>query len=134
MNTQPKILTLTTTRQCLDEILSGRKTHECRSVTPRNIHKMVFLSHQGKDYPPDAQDIPHDGRPVRLGATHYDAIKFLAGRNAGRRPWLMVAVKQATPIVMEENDGGDLIFEYAGEDYIFIQIDYALGRVLRTSP
>ena len=126
-----KVLTLSIKREWFDKILSGEKTHEYREVNPRSGGKYIYYRNNGKNYEvKDLSLIPDDDSPIELGVKEYDAIKFLTGAYSGQRPWMLVEVKKAECIVLTDEKGNDIEYEYGGLTYLAKQMDYTLGRIL----
>ena len=127
-----KILTLSIKREWFDKILSGEKTHEYREIRPTVQQRYIFYRNNGKDYKPSEFDqIPNDESPIEVLPIKYDAIKFLTGAYSGKRPWMLVEVKDAESIVLTDDDGNDIEYEWTdGNVYVAMQMDYTLGKVL----
>ena len=60
----------------------------------------------------------------------YDAIKLLTGAYTGKRPYIIVEVKNAEAVILTDENGNDIVYEYQGEEYLAAQIDYTLGKIL----
>lgn len=128
-----KILTLSIRQQFFDEILNGTKTHEYREIRPNNAKRYFRYEHKGKLYTPqvDNDQIPDDDEPVYLRPVKYDAIKFLTGAYSGKRPYMIVEVKDAEVVLLTDENGEDIVYKWTdGEEYIAAQMDYTLGKVL----
>jgi len=131
-----KILTLSIKQKYFDEILSGEKTHEYREIRPNNGKRYFRYKHGGKLYTPQVDDdqIPDDDAPIELVPVEYDAIKFLTGAYSGKRPWMLVEVKDAQVVILTDEDDNDIKYEWEdGKTYVAAEMDYTLGRVLETS-
>ena len=130
------ILTLSLKRKYFDEILAGTKTHEYRDVRPSNTKKYVHLLCEGKFYEDDDpafDDVSFDS-PVEIVAKKYDAIKFYTGAYSGKRPYMLVEVKEAEAIIMTDENGEDLILvDGNGEEYLAVTVDYTLGKILEVN-
>lgn len=123
-----KILTLSIKQKFFDEILAGKKTHEYREIRPTNAKKYITYLCGNKEYKAD-EELPEEGE-VELKPIRYNAIKLLTGEYKGKRPCMLVEVKDAEVIILTDENGNDIVYEYQGEEYIAAQIDYTLGRVL----
>lgn len=131
-----KTLTLSLKRKYFDEILAGKKTHEYREVRPNNTKKYVHLLCEGKFYEDDdpAFDDTDPNSPVEIVAKKYDAIKFYTGAYEGKRPYMLVEVKEADAVIEVDENGKDLILKDGnGEEYIAVTVDYTLGKILEVN-
>lgn len=125
-----KILTLSIKQKYFDEILAGEKTHEYREIRPNNAKKYFRYETAGKLYE-NADDIPDGDDEVHLVPVKYDAIKFLTGAYSGKRPYAIVEVKDAEVVILVDEDGNDIEYEWTdGKVYLAAQMDYTLGKVL----
>lgn len=124
------ILTLSIKQKYFDEILSGTKTHEYREIRPTNAKKYITYLCGGKEYKVD-EELPEEG-DVELNPIKYDAIKLLTGAYSGKRPYIIIEVKKAEAIILTDDNGEDIIYEYKGEEYLAAQMDYTLGKVLES--
>lgn len=130
------ILTLSLKRKFFDEILAGKKTHEYREVRPSNTKKYVHLLCEGKYYEDDdpAFDETNPDSPVEIVAKKYDAIRFYTGAYEGKRPYMLVEVKEAEAIIETDEDGNDIILKDGnGDEYIAVIVDYTLGKILEVN-
>ncbi len=130
------ILTLSLKRKYYDEILAGKKTHEYREVRPSNTKKYVHLLCEGKFYEDDdpAFDETNPDSPVEIVAKKYDAIKFYTGAYSGKRPYMLVEVKEAEAFIVADEDGNDLVLKDGnGEEYVAVTVDYTLGQILEVN-
>lgn len=128
-----KVLTLSIKQQYFDEILAGTKTHEYREIRPNNGKKYFRYKHLGKLYTPQVDDdkIPEDENPIELVPVEYDAIKLLTGAYSGKRPYIVVKVKKADVVLLTDEKGEDLTYEWTdGKEYIAAQMDYELGEII----
>lgn len=131
-----KTLTLSLKRKYFDEILAGKKTHEYRGVRPNNTKKYVHLLCEGKFYEDDdpAFDDTDPNSPVEIVAKKYDAIKFYTGAYEGKRPYMLVEVKEADAVIEVDENGKDLILKDGnGEEYIAVTVDYTLGKIIEVN-
>lgn len=122
------ILTLSIKQKYFDEILAGTKTHEYREIRPTSAKKYITYLCNGEEYKADDK-LPEAGE-VELKPIKYDAIKFLTGEYKGKRPYIIVEVKDAEVSILTDDDGNDIVYEYQGEEYLAAQMDYTLGKVL----
>lgn len=130
------ILTLSLKRKYYDEILAGKKTHEYREVRPSNTKKYVHLLCEGKFYEDDdpAFDGTNPDSPVEIVAKKYDAIRFYTGAYSGKRPYMLVEVKEAEAFIVADEDGNDLVLKDGnGEEYVAVTVDYTLGQILEVN-
>lgn len=122
------ILTLSIKQKYFDEILAGTKTHEYREIRPTNAKKYITYLCNGKEYKAD-EELPEEGE-IELKPIKYDAIKLLTGSYTGKRPYIIVEVKNAEAVILTDEGGNDVVYEYQGEEYLAAQMDYTLGKVL----
>ncbi len=130
------ILTLSLKRKYFDEILAGKKTHEYREVRPSNTKKYVHLLCEGKFYEDDdpAFDETNPDSPVEIVAKKYDAIRFYTGAYSGKRPYMLVEVKEAEAFIESDDEGNDLVLKDGnGEEYVAVTVDYTLGQILEVN-
>lgn len=123
------ILTLSIKQKFFDEILAGTKTHEYRDIRPTNAKKYIIYLCNGKEYKVDDEDLPEEGE-IKLKPIKYDAIKLLTGEYKGKRPYIIIEVKDAEAVILSDDEGNDIIYEYNGEEYLAAQMDYTLGEIL----
>ena len=107
---------------------AGKKTHEYREIRPTNAKKYITYLCGGKEYPADAE-LPEEGE-AELKPIKYDAIKLLTGAYTGKRPYIIVEVKNAEAVILTDENGNDIVYEYQGEEYLAAQMDYTLGKIL----
>lgn len=130
------ILTLSLKRKYFDEILAGKKTHEYREVRPSNTKKYVHLLCEGKFYEDDdpAFDETNPDSPVEIVAKKYDAIRFYTGAYSGKRPYMLVEVKEVEAFIESDDEGNDLVLKDGnGEEYVAVTVDYTLGQILEVN-
>ncbi|MDE6651597.1 MAG: ASCH domain-containing protein [Paramuribaculum sp.] len=129
-------LTLSLKRKYFDEILAGTKTHEYRDVRPSSTKKYIHLLCEGKFYEDDdpAFDDVSPDSPVEIVAKKYDAIKFYTGAYSGKRPYMLIEMKDAEAIIMTD-EKGDYIYlqDSNGEEYLAVTVDYTLGKILEVN-
>ena len=75
------------------------------------------------------EELPEEGE-IELNPINYDAIKFLTGEYKGKRPYMIVEVKNAEASILTDENDEDIVYEHQGEEYLAAQIDYTLGKVL----
>lgn len=125
-----KILTLSIKQKYFDEILAGKKKKETREIRPTNAGKYIYYHTKDRDYTTkEVDDIPDDV-DVELKAIKYDALKLLTGAYNGKRPYIIVEVKDANPYVITDDNGEDVVYEYEGKEYLLAEIEYDLGEIL----
>ncbi|MDR0266058.1 hypothetical protein [Sphingobacterium sp. 2149] len=115
-----KVLTLSIKQEFFDQIKAGTKTFEEREIRPNNVTKYCVLDDEG--YVDEV-----DGKPITV---KYDAIKFLTGAYKGKRPSMLVEVKDESVIILTDEEGNDIIYLDKGEEYIASIIRYELGEIL----
>lgn len=127
-----KVLTLSIKQKYFDEILAGKKTHEYREIRPTNAKKYIRYELNGKLYE-DADDMPSEEEEpgeVTLAPVKYDAIKLLTGAYSGKRPYIIIEVKNAEAFILTDDNGEDIVYEYQGKNYLAAQMDFTLGKIL----
>lgn len=122
------ILTLSIKQKYFDDILEGKKTHECREIRPTNAKKYITYRCDGKEYKAD-EELPEEGE-IELTPIKYDAIKFLTGEYKGKRPYILVEVKNEEVSILTDDEDNDITYTYQNEEYLAAQIDYTLGNIL----
>ena len=110
-----KRLTLQIDRPCFKDILNGVQTVEHRYIYPGNAKRYV------------TQTETKDGLDVK--PIHYDELLLINGRKKDS-PRLVVRVKRADFVVFTDEDGNDLTFTEAGEEWLVCQVWYYLGEVV----
>lgn len=131
-----KQLTLSIRQKYFDEILAGTKTHEYREVRPSSTKKYVHLLCEGKFYEDDdpSFDETDPNSPVEIVAKKYDTIKFYTGAYSGKRPYMIVEVKDAEAVIECDEDGNDIFLKDGnGEEYLAVTVDYTLGKILEVN-
>lgn len=130
-----KVLTLSIKQKYFDDILAGTKTHEYREIRPTNAKRYFRYELNGKLYE-SADDLPSDEEEpgdVNLVPVKYDAIKLLTGAYTGKRPYIIVEVKNAEVVLLADEDGNDIVYEYEGKEYLAAEMDYTLGKIIEKS-
>lgn len=115
-----EILTLSIKQKFFDEILAGIKKQEFREIRPNSQSKYCELDEEG--YVKEVEGV--------LLPRKYDAIKFLTGEYKGKRPFIIVEVKDAKIELFEDENHELVTYTYQGEEYIAAQVVYDLGEVL----
>lgn len=115
-----EILTLSIKQKFFDEILAGTKKQEFREIRPNSQSKYCELDEDG--YVKEIEGV--------LQPRKYDAIKFLTGEYKGKRPFIVVEVKDAKIELFEDENHELVTYTYQGEEYIAAQVVYDLGQVL----
>lgn len=131
-----KILNISIKQKYFDEILAGTKTHEYREIRPNNGKRYFRYLHEGREYTPqvDNDQIPDDDKPIELVPVKYDAIKLLTGAYSGKRPYMIIEVKEATVVILTDENGDDIVYEWSdGKEYLAAEMDYTLGRIIEVS-
>lgn len=123
-----KILSLSIRQKFFDEIVSGEKQTETREIRPTNGKKYFKYNVGGKLYDAD-EELPEDG-DLELVPIKYDAIKFLTGEYKGKRPFVIVEVKEAKIELLTDENGEDITYDFEGEEYVAAQIVYSLGKII----
>lgn len=113
-----------------DEILAGTKKTETREIRPQNAGKYIYYHTADKDYTAKEVDEIPDDVDVELKAIKYDALKLLTGAYSGKRPYIIVEVKDANPYIITDGDGNDVVYEQDGKEYLLAEIEYKLGDIL----
>ena len=129
-----KILTLIIKKQWFDAILSGEKTVETREVRPTNTKYISYRDNNtGRMYKKDT-DVPESAwdsdKGVDTVVNSYDAIRFWGGY-APNRPGALVEVKGAELVeIRDEETKEPIVYEYEGNLYTALEIDYFLGKII----
>lgn len=126
-----KVLTLSIRQKYFDEILAGKKTTEVREIRPTNAAKYIEYECGGKKYRAD-DELPEEGE-IGIAPIKYDAVKLLTGAYSGKRPYIVVEVKNAKVYFLTDENGEEITYEYQGAEYVAAQIEYSLGKVIETS-
>lgn len=121
-------LVLSIKQKYFDEIRAGIKNHEYREIRPTNAKKYITYFCNGKEYQAD-EELPEDGE-IELKPIKYKKLKLLTGAYTGKRPYIIVEVKNAEAVILTDEEGNDIVYKYKGEEYLAAQMDYTLGRIL----
>lgn len=111
-------LTLQIDRECFVAIMTGKQTVEHRYIYPSNAKKYVVET-----------DLP-DG-DFKVDCVKYDALYLINGRRKDA-PRILVEVLGAEFVVFTDADGNDLTFVENGEEYLVCEVQYKLGKVLKS--
>lgn len=111
-----KKLTLQIKRHFLEQILSGEKKEEYREIRPKNAKKYIEYYEDGLG--------ELFAKP--LAYTH---IQFYNGY-AKDRPAVLIEVKNAEIQLILDENGEEIAYEEAGEEYLTAQMVYTLGKVI----
>ena len=122
------ILTLSIKQVHFDAIIDGSKKDEFREIRPNTAHKYITYWVGKKEYKKYI-DVPQDEDP-EAKPIKYDAIQFYTGQMSGKRPGALVEVKGAEIIILVDDEGNEIEYEYEGEVYLLAQIKYKLGNVI----
>lgn len=114
------ILTLSVRQKFFDQIVSGEKKQEFREIRHNNTARYCKVDARGDIVAKD--DV--------LQPRKYDAIKFLTGKHEGKRPFILVKIKEASIELFVDDEGEYITYEHEGEEYIAAQIVYDLGEVI----
>ena len=125
-----KVLTLSIKQKYFDEIRAGKKKQETREIKPTNAGKYIYYRCEGKDYTVKEIDQIPPVSPVEILPIKYDAMKLLTGAYTGKRPYIIVEIKNAEPSILTDENGEDIVYEYNGQEYLLAQIVYDLGDIL----
>lgn len=114
-------LTLSIKQNYFDDIKAGTKTFEEREIRPNNVKRYCEL---------DAEGYVLENEKGEPKVIVYDTITFLTGAYKGTRPKMIVKVNSASVIIMTDEDGNDITYEYNGETYLASIIRYELGEII----
>ena len=119
-----KNLTLSIKQEFFDKILAGTKTIEKREIRPNNMAKYCQVDEEGFAVENDNGIEP----------AVYSTITFLTGAYSGKRPKMIVKVKSAKILLLEDEDTHELIIlkDDKGEDYFAAVIEYQLGEIVES--
>lgn len=113
-------LTLSIKQVYFDQILSGEKKSEFRDIWPNNATRYCQIDPEGY-----LVDIDGVIQPVK-----YDTITFYTGAYKGKRPKMVVEVRDAEVYLLEDENGELITYDDNGEEFYAIQIEYHLGKIL----
>lgn len=123
------VLALTIKQEPFNEILSGEKKEEFRELRPTMYCSrfVVYLGDDGKTYKM-ASHVP-EGVDCKPEIVKYDAIKFITGEQKGKRPYMIVEVKDAMIEVITDENDQVITYEHEGMIYAMAQMVYSLGHI-----
>lgn len=125
------ILPLSIKQKYFDEILSGKKDFERREIKPSNVENYVSFIVDGKEYERE-EDIPDGDSEVMVKAKSYDKLKLVTGEYKGKRPYLIVEVKDARVEFLYDENGDFIIGMEKGKEYALAYIIFELGNIVET--
>lgn len=125
------ILTLSIKQKPFDDILSGKKDFERREIRPSNVENYVSFIVDGKEYARE-EDVPEGDSEVMVKAKSYDRLKLVTGEYKGKRPYLIVEVKDACVEFLYDENGDFIIGMEKGKEYAIAHIVFELGNIVET--
>ncbi len=123
------ILTLSIKQKFFDEILSGKKDFERREIKPSNVENYVSFIVDGKEYEKE-EDIPDGDSEVMVKAKSYDKLKLVTGEYKGKRPYLIVEVKDTRVEFLFDENGDFITGTEKGKEYAIAHIVFELGNIV----
>ncbi|MCS2244569.1 ASCH domain-containing protein [Bacteroides thetaiotaomicron] len=126
-----KELKLEIKQKPFDDILSGKKDFERREITPKNVVDYVSFVVDGKEYEKE-EDIPEGDSEVMVKAKSYDRLKLVTGEYKGKRPYLIIEVKDARVEFLYDENGDFIISKKGGKEYALAYIIFELGNIVET--
>ena len=126
-----KELKLEIKQKPFDDILSGKKDFERREITPKNVEDYVSFVVDGKEYEKE-EDIPEGDSEVMVKAKSYDRLKLVTGEYKGKRPYLIIEVKDARVEFLYDENGDFIISKKGGKEYALAYIIFELGNIVET--
>lgn len=123
------VLTLSIKQKPFDDILSGKKDFERREIKPSNVNDYVSYIVDGKEYERE-EDIPDGDSEVTVKAKSYDCLKLVTGKFEGKRPYLIVEVKDARIEFLFDENGDFILDQEKGKEYALANIIFELGNVV----
>lgn len=124
-----KVLSLSIKQKYFEDIVAGIKKDEFREIRPNNAAKYVYYKADGKEYK-DGVDIQEDAQDVEVLPIQYDALKLITGEYKGKRPFIIIEVKDSEVQFLTDECDNDIVYEYEGEEYLASQIRYGLGTII----
>lgn len=117
-----KNLTLSIKQEFFDKILAGTKTIETREIRPSNMTKYCQVDEEGFV-------IENENG---IEAVKYDTITFLTGAYSGKRPKMVVNVKSAQVLLLEDEETHELIMlkDEQNEEYFAAVVEYKLAEII----
>ena len=126
-----KELKLEIKQKPFDDILSGKKDFERREITPKNVVDYVSFVVDGKEYEKE-EDIPEGDSEVMVKAKSYDRLKLVTGEYKGKRPYVIIEVKDARVEFLYDENGDFIISKKGGKEYALAYIIFELGNIVET--
>ena len=126
-----KELKLEIKQKPFDDILSGKKDFERREIAPKNVVDYVSFVVDGKEYEKE-EDIPEGDSEVMVKAKSYDRLKLVTGEYKGKRPYLIIEVKDARVEFLYDENGDFIISKKGGKEYALAYIIFELGNIVET--
>lgn len=126
-----KVLTLSIKRKPFDDILSGKKDFERREIRPSNVTNYVSFIVDGKEYEKE-EDVPEGDSEVMVKAKSYDRLKLVTGEYKGKRPYLLVEIRDARVEFLYDENGDFIIGTEKGKEYAIAHIVFELGNIVET--
>lgn len=125
-----KKLTLQIEKANFQAILKGEQDVETRFIYPSNAKKYVHFVADGVTYATEAE-IPEEAKDIECVPNKYDVLYLINGRRKDA-PRLLVEVKDAEFVILEDENGEEYYYEENGNEYLVCQVWYHLGKVLET--
>ena len=126
-----KVLKLDIRQKPFDDILSGKKDFERREIKPSNVKDYVLFVVDGKEYE-NEEDVPDSDTEVMVKAKAYDQLKLVTGKYEGKRPYIIVEVKDARVEFLFDENGDFITGTEKGKEYAIAHIVFELGNIVET--
>lgn len=126
-----KVLKLDIRQKPFDDILSGKKDFERREIKPSNVKDYVLFVVDGKEYE-NEEDVPDSDTEVMVKAKAYDQLKLVTGKYEGKRPYIIVEVKDARVEFLFDENGDFITGTEKGKEYTIAHIVFELGNIVET--
>lgn len=123
------VLTLNIKQKHFDDILSSKKDFERREIKPSNVNDYVSYIAEGKVYERE-EYIPDGDSEVTVKAKSYDRLKLVTGKFEGKRPYLVVEVKDARIEFLFDENGDFILDKEKGKEYALANIIFELGDIV----
>lgn len=123
------ILKLEIKQKPFDDIISGKKDFERREIKPSNVENYVSFIVDGKEYEKEG-DIPDGDSEVLVKAKTYDRLKLVTGEYKGKRPYIVVEVKDARVEFLFDENGDFITGVEKGKEYAIAHIIFELGNIV----
>lgn len=125
------VLKLDIKQKPFDDIISGKKDFERREIKPSNVKDYVLFIVDGKEYEKE-EDIPDGDSEVIVKAKSYDRLKLVTGEYKGKRPYIVVEVKDARVEFLFDENGDFITGIEKGKEYAIAHIVFELGNIVET--